>query len=132
MIDNIIYSIFLIAAISAIFGGLIMKFYIGSTKKLFESELKYYSRFTVEFISRFQDDSLKLGQNNLKIQDKFDENFQLINQKILILGNNLEAINSKINTLKKLENEIVKYKKIIKRLEMKNEHILSKLASQIL
>ena len=103
----------------AFVGGLIMKSYIISSKKVFKYEVQTFANMNAQFISKFQDDSLKLGQNALKIQEKIDERFEHIDYKIITLNNHIDSINSRCEKLNKLENEIVKYKKIIKRLEKK-------------
>jgi len=96
----------------AFIGGFIMKSYIISTKQIFKSEVETFAAMNAEFISKFQNDALNLGQNTLKIQDKIDEQFENINYKVI-------AINKHFEKVQQLENEVTKYKKIIKRMEKK-------------
>jgi len=103
----------------AFVGGYIMKSYIISSKKIFKSEVETFTTMNAQFVSKFQDDALRLRQNTLKIQDKIDENFEQVNFRMHTLNSHIDSINSHLVKINDLENEVIKYKKIIKRLEKK-------------
>jgi seryl-tRNA synthetase len=66
-------------------------------------------------IEKTYDEFIKISKKQKNIYDEFEE----LNGVVNLMANKIEVLNSQLNVRAQLENEILKLKKIIKRLEVR-------------
>lgn len=123
MFDNVLFNIFFISMLSTIFGAFAMKYFVASSKNMFISQIEFFSKISKKNLEKFDDNMSHLFQENLKLKEEFDSNFERINQNLVLFNNKLNALNSKLEHLNKLEDEVMKCKNIIKRQEKRLQNL---------
>lgn len=122
-IISIVAYIFCLTA--GVFVGIFITRYFSSfvIEKLeiaFNNQIDLYQKFSKEFL----ENQVKIheieSQRLNKKQNIINQNIDTTNSSIIKLFTAIKDLYSTINRIKELENEIIKYKKIIKRMEKKN------------
>jgi len=113
--------IFLFCLISAFTGAFVM--YLHSRyifKIIIDETLSYTSLEAKEILTEYKNSTDLIEVSLVETQRKTIKRFELINNEIQSLNNVLIRLKSHLLKVENLENDIVKYKKIIKRLEKKS------------
>ena len=107
---------------SSAFGAFYIKWYFSKIfKKVLENELNGYQQVSEKIVQNFEDKAQGLDRQLENIQAYSIKNFDHINRSFGELSEVLIKFKQHMVKVEDLENEIVKYKKIIKRMEKKNE-----------
>ena len=114
--------IYIFFIITTIFVVLIMYFIFKyTTKNIFASELDTYNKLSNQIFTNYKTNISKLDSHLDSIQNNSSNNFEVINNNLKSLDLILKDFKLNLDVTKELENEIIKLKKIIKRMEKNNE-----------
>lgn len=91
-----------------------------SITEILHKELHNYELLYEKILSKYSENVLDLFSEIQKIKEETVNNFTVINHNIDELNNLLAHLKAHLIQVDELENKIIKYKKIIKRLEKKS------------
>jgi len=114
----IIFLFFLISGLTEAFVMYLLSRYIFKT--IIDESLNYISLEAKEILTEYKSSIDLMEVSLVEIQKKTIKRFELINNEIQSLNNVLIQFKSHLLKTENLEKEIIKYKKIIKRMEKKN------------
>ena len=107
---------------SMLFGALLMRFYFHNVfKKISDNMIKQHQNISDNLISRFESNASDLYRRTNNLQELLMNNFEIINDSVQKISNILTELESHLIQVSTLEMEIIKLKKIIKRMEKKHE-----------
>lgn len=114
------YFILIIVYIGGTFTGILtVKFFSNEIIHKLETSFENQLNISIEFYNKSLQFQTKSLNDKLNYQSRISDNFKLINDYLSNTASTLNQLNKDCNTRKELESEIIKLKKILKRMEIK-------------
>ena len=103
-----------------LFGIFLYRYFHTLSTSIFKNELLEYKHSSEEIINAYKADFSTLENEIKNTQDYTSNNFEKINLNMIELNKILNTFNTNLKKVKELEDEVVKYKKILKRKEKRD------------
>jgi len=114
-------QLYILFGIGIVFGTLLYRYFHTSSTEIFKDELEEYKYHAEEIINTYKTGFSSIKNEIENIQNYSSNNFEKINLSMLELNKILNSFNTNLQKVKELENELIKYKKILKRKEKRDD-----------